>query len=554
MRVGWKRLGTALLGTLVCLSGVIAQAQVTPFGTDVSQAIDDGLAWLDAQGAFNNPSSASDGTGLTLLALLDKRESADISAESQGYGNASAADQARMRTTVEYILNQINIQGSSGFYAYRDGAYLMALGRYMRSGGPEIGGAPLTLVDAYNIVFDRTAANQAASGYWCYTTPFCDDSSTTQLVMAGLAAARGVYGDAAFADAARLASVDTLAANARAGYIANGKVGSAVGDFSLPGLPEFGHGYNAGPWDTNSLQQTASGTWIQLVGGADLNDASVQGYLRWIYNRYRYSNINVDGIDGYWSGLSYAYYLWSSSKAYNFMNASSVAPSGSNLTPASLGTLPPADAPAYANRQLHRDPTTDPRVARFGAGGAGFYAAESQDWYYDYAYTLLSLQDAAGRFQPPSGDTYWDPYASQAYAILVLQRSVGGGCIDSDGDGVCDDEDNCVNTPNPDQADRDEDGIGDVCDNCPDVFNPGQEDSNGDGIGDACEVAAMVCDVEPDGDVDRSDIRTIMAARNNPASGPDDPMDANGDGMITALDGKLCIQQCTLPRCASPPP
>ena len=37
-------------------------------------------------------------------------------------------------------------------------------------------------------------------------------------------------------------------------------------------------------------------------------------------------------------------------------------------------------------------------------------------------------------------------------------------CLDSDDDGVCDDQDNC-----------------------PDIYNPDQTDSNGDGIGDACE-------------------------------------------------------------------
>ncbi len=59
---------------------------------------------------------------------------------------------------------------------------------------------------------------------------------------------------------------------------------------------------------------------------------------------------------------------------------------------------------------------------------------------------------------------------------------------DTDGDGVCDDEDNCVTTFNSNQADSDGDGVGNVCDNCPDVANADQADSDGDGIGDACEV------------------------------------------------------------------
>lgn len=58
---------------------------------------------------------------------------------------------------------------------------------------------------------------------------------------------------------------------------------------------------------------------------------------------------------------------------------------------------------------------------------------------------------------------------------------------DRDGDGVPDPNDNCPDTPNPDQLDVDGDGVGDVCDNCLDMANPGQEDVDGDGVGDACD-------------------------------------------------------------------
>lgn len=79
---------------------------------------------------------------------------------------------------------------------------------------------------------------------------------------------------------------------------------------------------------------------------------------------------------------------------------------------------------------------------------------------------------------------------------------------DSDGDGVCGDVDNCELVPNPDQANADGDAEGDACDtctdsdldgfgdpgstsctvdNCPAVPNPGQADLDDDGIGDLCD-------------------------------------------------------------------
>lgn len=64
------------------------------------------------------------------------------------------------------------------------------------------------------------------------------------------------------------------------------------------------------------------------------------------------------------------------------------------------------------------------------------------------------------------------------------------------------------------------------------------------------EDEALMCDADGDDQVDIRDIRSIAMMRNQPASGSDDPMDWDGNGVINALDARGCQQACTLPRCA----
>ncbi len=109
--------------------------------------------------------------------------------------------------------------------------------------------------------------------------------------------------------------------------------------------------------------------------------------------------------------------------------------------------------------------------------------------------------------------------------------------IDTDGDGILDDEDNCPFIHNPDQTDTDEDGIGDLCepdtdgdgviddyDNCVYTVNPDQEDINNNNTGDICE---------DDNDSDDDGIPNKID--NCPFVSNTDQLDTDGDGI-----GDLC--------------
>jgi hypothetical protein len=453
-------------------------AALTNFEADVNAAIDAGLAYSRASGQFTTYTEAN---GLTLLTLLEK---AKLPA---GYNGLDAADQKLARQSACILIDNGNFGDRGGFYSYYDGQVLMALSVYALTGGPNIPGevfssydcSARTVRDTIDKVVDRSIAAQSTSGacigYWGYAGPGCD-SSTTQFTASGLGAAKGYYlglGD----PGGRLPGILTTLDRTSNGYSANGKVTTGnIWDTCGPAgaYPAgcLGHGYQVSYGAPGSNQQTASGTWLQLLGtGKNVNNPSVQGYMRWLQNAYNYdNNTSSEG----WPP-AYFYYLWSSSKAYNLMEGTSVDPG--NIGPASLGTLP-ALTSGYV-RLANRDPATDTRPAPRGAGAAGYYAGYPAGWYYDYAYRLMSLQLADGRFPNPNGT--WDAEVDHAYALLVLQRSVGGIVVIS---------------------------------KC---------DANGDQL------------------INKTDLAIISAARGKNATGPNDPRDSDNDGKITILDVKKCV-------------
>jgi hypothetical protein len=104
---------------------------------------------------------------------------------------------------------------------------------------------------------------------------------------------------------------------------------------------------------------------------------------------------------------------------------------------------------------------------------------------------------------------------------------------DSDGDGVVDIFDNCVDIANPSQADCDRDGVGDVCE-----IAAGAPDFNVNAIPDTCE---CICDLFIDGAVNGADLGALLSQW-GPASAAT-ASDLNRDGTVNGADLGYLLSQ-----------
>ena len=435
----------------VFLSDAQGQRVGDLFERDVEAAVSDGVQWLRDNEAFTGQSSnAKYGRGLTLLALLEQHP--PLGERGRGYHTLTEEDQALARAAVRNILGTSSCSAAKYFYAYCHAENLMGLSLYAKTAGPDVDGdSGMTVRQAIDKMANETLYYQTpegvnssykTEGFWGYTGAG-KDSSCTQYAAAGLGAARGYYlwadDPVAREQVGRIDAALALTANSYSKYRV------ADGGFNSAGM---GAGFGYGPGAQPTHSQTAAALWITLLGGLDINHAAVQDFMMLFVNRYRWTRM---------AGLGYYYYLWVSGKAYQMFYSLIGQLQPGNMSPLDLGSIP-----------FHhgRSPRVESRPAARGPGGAGYYNDTAPSYFFDYGLVLMGHQQPDGLFNR-GGHGTWNPYFDQAVALLTLERSLGASCPDRDGDGLCNDEDNCAIAVNPDQGDADDDGWGDDCDVCP---------------------------------------------------------------------------------------
>ena len=465
--------------TLAPTKPVFAQV-VTPFEQRVSTAIDRGLDWLRTR-ANRNTGNISDEspTAIAAVAFLEKRANANFDSPHVGYVGMVPADQALIRSALAYAMRTeyggnpgsmlLGPQADSNCYV--TSTSIIAATLYLTTGGPDdiVNGVHISqgVRNGVDALKRKQSSIGVSAGGWGYNNPDTNqvfgqfgpdraDGSCTQMVSAALSAAQVIYPDAA----QPFANTPTFLARRAEG---NGTFNYVAGE----------------TWDEFSSTLTAAGIWTYRLSGIRQDDPRIQVSLNWLRGHYSYVD-HSQGAYRYdpppneysWMKIYHHLYLWLTQKALDLCPNNGRAGIFNDAFP---GTRNPA---------------------------ADGFPGEQAGYYYDFAWWLTSTQMADGSWfyggQNPKQATI-----DTIFAILVLERSLGGACVDLDEDGRCERIDNCPGIPNPDQADSDGDGVGDACDLCPSTPDATNLDTDHDGVGDVCDVCPAVADpaqFDTDGD------------------------------------------------------
>jgi hypothetical protein len=365
----------------------------------------------------------------------------------------------------------------------------------IRPGAPFAGDSYMTIVQD---AVDWISASQEDSGAgqrggWRYTFDAGADTSVDSWSYVSLEGFEAVFGGSVLEDVKREAEIriddsqeDTGAGLGQFGY---------TGDVPINGVGSGGNATTAGGLSGLVMTSRGGRTGFYLDPPGTLVNATFP-------NIAARKTAAVNALGAYWhvagnqwtGNMPNFYAMWTGARALRLNGTTQLTNQGTTFNwesgeaTSAPGVVPPAGDP--------------------------------QEGYFGY---LTRTQAADGHWNATVNTTYWTQRTNTAWGVLILQpRVFPPPCEDRDGDGVCDDDDNCPDTP-----------------------NPGQEDSDGDGIGDACDEGGLVCDVDDDGDVDAVDLRIIRQANRQPPVGDDDPRDANGDGRINVADVRYCQLRLT---------
>jgi len=134
----------------------------------------------------------------------------------------------------------------------------------------------------------------------------------------------------------------------------------------------------------------------------------------------------------------------------------------------------------------------------------------------------LVYTDIEGNYKSYTFEGGLDKPYLDGNALVVINEGVVTPLLDTDGDGILDEVDNCVNISNKDQSDIDNDGVGTKCD----------EDIDGDGYSNDLEYAEGTNRYK--GSEYPSNVQPDMTT--HPVEPPQTNNDIDGDGILNVAD------------------